>query len=78
MLALDHVRLPLAHFELDVTFETQARATGIFGPSGSGKTTILELIAGIREPRSGRIVIDDVVHSTVYVWNVPTPPVSMQ
>jgi molybdate transport system ATP-binding protein len=61
MLALDRVRLSLAHFELDVTFETRARATGIFGPSGSGKTTILELIAGIREPRSGRIIIDDVV-----------------
>jgi molybdate transport system ATP-binding protein len=59
MLALDHVRLPLAHFDLEVTFETRAQATGIFGPSGSGKTTILELIAGIRRPQRGRIVIDD-------------------
>jgi len=38
----------------------EAIATGIFGPSGSGKTTILELIAGIRHPVDGRIVIDDV------------------
>jgi molybdate transport system ATP-binding protein len=65
MLALDHVRLPLAHFELDVTFATTAQSTGIFGPSGSGKTTILELIAGIHRPHSGRIVVDDVVVNDV-------------
>jgi len=58
MLALDHVRVPLAHFELDITFETLSRATGIFGPSGAGKTTILEVIAGIRHPVSGHVVID--------------------
>jgi molybdate transport system ATP-binding protein len=65
MLALDHVRLPLAHFELDVTFVTAAQSTGIFGPSGSGKTTILELIAGIRRPLSGTIAIDEVVVNDV-------------
>jgi molybdate transport system ATP-binding protein len=58
MLALDHVRVPLAHFELDVTFETHSRATGIFGPSGAGKTTILEVIAGIRQPVGGKVIID--------------------
>ena len=61
MLTLDHVRLPLAHFELDVTFATSAQSTGIFGPSGSGKTTVLELIAGIRRPQSGTIAIDEVI-----------------
>jgi molybdate transport system ATP-binding protein len=58
MLAFDGIRLPLAHFDLDVTFETTERSAGIFGPSGSGKTTILELIAGVRRPSSGRITID--------------------
>ena len=64
MLAFDRVRFPLAHFDLDVTFETKERSAGIFGPSGSGKTTLLELIAGIRRPQSGTIAIDgtDVTH----------------
>jgi molybdate transport system ATP-binding protein len=44
---------------------TTAQSTGIFGPSGSGKTTILELIAGIRRPQSGRIVVDDVLVNDV-------------
>jgi molybdate transport system ATP-binding protein len=69
MLALDHVRLPLAHFDLDVTFETNAQSTGIFGPSGSGKTTVLELIAGIRQPLSGRIVIDNLTVNDVPARN---------
>jgi molybdate transport system ATP-binding protein len=58
-LSLQAVRLPLAHFVLEVTFEATSRATGIFGPSGAGKTSVLELIAGIRRPSAGRITIDD-------------------
>lgn len=58
ILSLQRVRLPLAHFELDMSFEAQAGATGIFGPSGAGKTTVLELIAGIRRPTAGQILID--------------------
>lgn len=34
--------------------------TAIVGPSGSGKSTILGLIAGLHEPRHGRILIDGV------------------
>jgi molybdate transport system ATP-binding protein len=61
MLRLDHVRLPLAHFELAIDFESNAQATGIFGPSGAGKTTILELIAGIQRPAGGRIILDGLI-----------------
>ncbi len=61
MLSLQAVHLPLAHFELDVTFEAGTHSTGIFGPSGAGKTTVLELIAGIRRPSNGRIVVDGTV-----------------
>ncbi len=34
--------------------------TAIVGPSGSGKTTLLFLIAGLRRPDSGRILVDGV------------------
>ncbi len=73
MLSLQAVRLPLAHFDLEVTFEARAHATGIFGPSGAGKTTLLELIAGIRRPASGRIAIDETVVDDV-TKRVHVPP----
>lgn len=34
--------------------------TAIVGPSGSGKSTILSLIAGLHQPTTGRVLIDDV------------------
>jgi len=58
-LVLDGVRLPLAHFVLDVTCTITARVTGIFGPSGAGKTSLLDVIAGLRRNATGHIVIDD-------------------
>ncbi|ORV63214.1 iron ABC transporter permease [Mycobacterium europaeum] len=39
--------------------------TAIVGPSGSGKSTILGLIAGLHEPRRGRILIDGVDAATL-------------
>ncbi len=62
-LTLERVTLPLAHFTLDVSFTTNSTSTALYGPSGAGKTTILELIAGLRQPASGRIVLDDRVVS---------------
>ena len=35
--------------------------TGIIGPSGKGKTTLIDLIAGLQRPSSGRIMIDGVM-----------------
>ena len=32
---------------------------GIIGPSGHGKTTLLEVIAGVRKPNSGRVMVDE-------------------
>jgi ATP-binding cassette subfamily C protein len=45
-------------------FRAQIRArsiTGIVGPSGKGKTTLIDLIAGLQKPSSGRILIDGVM-----------------
>ena len=49
------VRVPLSSFDLDVTAELDGPVTAIFGPSGVGKTTLLETLAGIRQPSEGEI-----------------------
>ena len=44
-------------------FSTVIRArtiTGIVGQSGRGKTTLIDIIAGLQKPQSGRILIDGV------------------
>lgn len=45
------------HKDLNYTFESGNFYT-ILGPSGSGKTTLLSLIAGLDEPKSGKIYFD--------------------
>ena len=54
---LREIALPLAHFTLEVSLECTARATALFGPSGAGKTSLLEVIAGLRTPMSGQVVL---------------------
>jgi NitT/TauT family transport system ATP-binding protein len=38
----------------------RGEALSIIGPSGCGKTTLLYLLAGLRHPHSGRILIDQI------------------
>lgn len=61
---LRDVTLPLAHFTLEVSVEMAATATALYGPSGAGKTTLLEIIAGLRRPASGTVILNgrDVTH----------------
>jgi molybdate transport system ATP-binding protein len=40
-----------------VSFRSDAGLTALFGPSGSGKTSILNMIAGLLTPDSGRVVV---------------------
>lgn len=47
--AVDHVNLTIDKGEF----------TAIVGPSGSGKTTLLNLIGGLDQPTSGKILIED-------------------
>jgi len=57
-LSLTNIAVPLPEFALQVSAEFHAPVTGLVGPSGAGKTTLLDVIAGIRQPRTGRIVLD--------------------
>ena len=44
-------------FRLDFAVSCDVRALALYGPSGSGKTSVLEVIAGIRRPKRGRVAI---------------------
>jgi molybdate transport system ATP-binding protein len=46
-------------FSLDLEFEAPSSFTILFGPSGAGKTSILDCVAGLLLPDSGRIAIGD-------------------
>jgi molybdate transport system ATP-binding protein len=56
VIALDF-SLRQGRFALEVGERFDSRITALFGPSGAGKTTILDAIAGLRTPVSGRIVV---------------------
>jgi molybdate transport system ATP-binding protein len=57
MLEFD-VRCRVGAFALDAAFATGSGVTALFGRSGAGKTTVLNLIAGLARPDSGRIAVD--------------------
>ncbi len=56
-LSLEGFRLPLTPFALELDVTLSAHVTAVFGPSGAGKTSLLEAVAGLRHPQSGRIVL---------------------
>ena len=60
-LRLKNIALPLAHFTLELDIELTCRVTAIFGPSGAGKTSLLDLIAGLRRPKSALIQLGETV-----------------
>jgi molybdate transport system ATP-binding protein len=60
-LILKKIVLPLAEFPLEIDVELDGQVTAIFGPSGAGKTSLLDLIAGLRSPKSAFIALDDFV-----------------
>lgn len=57
-LELKNVRLDHKDFSLELDTAIEGGVVAIFGASGAGKTTLLDIIAGLRKPRSARIVVD--------------------
>jgi molybdate transport system ATP-binding protein len=71
-LILRNISLPLAEFVLEVNVELNSQVTAIVGPSGAGKTSLLDLIAGLRQPRSAMIQLEErVLTDTARGLNVP-------
>jgi molybdate transport system ATP-binding protein len=60
-LRLHQIRLPLGSFTLEIDAIFDRPITGVFGPSGAGKTSLLDLIAGLRRPIAGSVVMEDAV-----------------
>jgi molybdate transport system ATP-binding protein len=50
-------------FALDVRFDAPAGLTVLSGASGSGKSTVVNAVAGLLRPDSGRIAVDDLLLS---------------
>jgi molybdate transport system ATP-binding protein len=72
-LLLKKISLPLTDFPLTIDVEIQNQVTAIFGPSGAGKTSLLDLIAGLRRPKSAFIQLNErVLTDTATGTNVPT------
>jgi len=57
-LALKNLRLGQGTFRLEIDLEADGQVIGLFGSSGAGKTTLIEIVAGLRQPESGRISVD--------------------
>lgn len=63
----------LPHFSLEVDFSADREILVLVGPSGAGKTTVLDCIAGLRNPDRGEIRLDGRrLFSTEDRVNVPT------
>ncbi|SHE39003.1 ABC transporter ATP-binding protein [Desulforamulus putei] len=66
-------RKKLWHFTLEIKIKSDNQIVVLWGPSGSGKTTVLHCLAGLFNPSSGSIRINDrIIYSSEQNINVPT------
>jgi molybdate transport system ATP-binding protein len=55
------VKKKLGDFQLDVAFEgAKTGITALYGPSGAGKSSIVQMVAGLRQPDLGYIRLNNV------------------
>jgi molybdate transport system ATP-binding protein len=60
------------HFDLRVRFAATAQRTVVYGPSGAGKSLMLQALAGLQTPDSGRIALaGEVVFDSASGINLP-------
>ncbi len=57
-LLFESLQAPLGPFTLRLDASAGERVTAVFGPSGAGKTSLLEVVAGLRRPAAGRVVLN--------------------
>jgi len=62
-LSLEKIEAPVGAIRLQLDLALSHPATGLFGSSGAGKTSLVEIIAGLRRPRTGRFLLDGEVLS---------------
>lgn len=72
-LTFANVQVALPEFTLQVTGELTGQVAAISGASGAGKTTLLDVIAGLRQPASGRVQFNERVFCDVAA-NCFVPP----
>lgn len=66
------IQATLGRFKLDAQLQAGQGATVIYGRSGSGKTSLINAIAGLSSPQSGRITLDEqVLFDAALGINVP-------
>jgi molybdate transport system ATP-binding protein len=71
MLRVD-VTKRLGEFEIEASFASEGRVTGLFGASGAGKTSLINMIAGLLRPDRGIIAVDgEVLDDTRERLHVP-------
>ncbi len=56
MLDLD-LTARIEDFQIQAAFQADSGITALFGPSGAGKTTLINMLAGLRQPDKGRITV---------------------
>jgi molybdate transport system ATP-binding protein len=52
------VRHTLGDFHLDARFTAQPGLTALFGRSGAGKSSLVNIVAGLIKPQSGKVIVD--------------------